>query len=171
MNETSASSETGRGKRSWIVIALAISLSLNLLVAGLVAGALIWHGLEHRDGGRRLDLGDVGFGPFVAALPPRDRRELARAVAREEGSFRENRALMIRQFETLLAALRADPYDPEAVRALLVEQQRSVGARQDLGRELLLERIGEMSAAERADSADALARLLRRSGKRDHKRD
>ena len=171
MNETSASPETHRGKRSWIAVALAISLSLNLLVAGLVAGALLWHGPEHRDGGRRLDLGDVGFGPFVAALPPRDRRELARAVAREEGSFRENSVLMIRQFETLLTALRADPYDAEAVRALLVGQQRSVGARQDLGRELLLERIGEMSAAERAGYADALARTLRRSGKRGHKRD
>ena len=171
MSETSASPGTRRGKGSWIVVALAISLSLNLLVAGLVAGALLWHGPKHRDGGRRLDLDDVGFGPFVAALPPGDRRELARAVAREEGSFRENRDLMIRQFEALLSALREDPYDAEAVRALIVEQQRNVGARQALGRELLLERIEAMSAAERANYADALARMLRRSGKRVHKPD
>ena len=171
MTETSTPSGPHRRLRPWILVTLTVSLSLNLLVVGLVAGALLWHGPEHRDGGRRLDLGDIGFGPFVAALPPRDRRELGRAIEREAGSFRENRILMIRQFEALLAALRADPYDAEAVRALLVEQQRGVGARQDLGRELLLERIGEMSAAERANYADNLARMLRRSGKRDHKRD
>ena len=61
---------SGKGLR----IALGISVALNLLVVGLVAGALL------RDGDPRARMvRDLDFGPFTEALSPRDREALRRS--------------------------------------------------------------------------------------------
>ncbi len=153
--------------RRWVRIALVVSLALNLLVVGLVAGAILG---GPRDRDRNPALRDLGFGPFVAALPRADRREMGRAIAREAGAFRENRAEMRAMFEAFLTALRAEPYDPDAVQRIVSGQQAKVSERQDLGRRLLLERIEAMDSAGRAGYADALDAALRRgSGRRDRR--
>lgn len=148
--------------RPWVRIALFASLALNLLVVGLVAGAVLSEG--RRDGGpdRRPALADLGFGPYVEALRPRDRMALARGLRRESGAFRDNRAEVRAQFQEILAALRADPYDPAALEALVTAQQSKLAERQALGRGLLLERLEAMEPAARAAYADRLEALLRR---------
>lgn len=154
-------------RRNWIRITLVLSLALNLLVAGLVIGALL-HGPRDRD--RNPALRDLGYGPFVAALPRGDRDEMHQAMTREAEAFRANRDQMRAMFEGFLGALRAQPYDPDALRRIVMDQQTKVAERQELGRELLLDRINAMDAAERVTYADALDRSLRRGGKR-HLRD
>jgi uncharacterized membrane protein len=143
----------------WARIVLAGSLAVNLLVIGLIAGALLG---GPRDRDRNPVLRDLGFGPFVQALPRADRRELGAAMRREAGAFRENRAEMRRQFEAILAALRADPFDAGALRDMVEAQYARVSERQGLGRRLLLDRIEAMTGAERAAYADALDASLRR---------
>ena len=150
-------------RRNWGRIALVISLGVNLLIVGLVAGAML-HGPRDRGGnpGPR-DLGrELGLGPFVQALPGADRRAIGDAFRREAGAFRANREEMRALFESLLAALRAEPYDSDALRNLVEEQAAKVNERQALGRKLLLERIEAMSPAQRAKYADALDKSLRR---------
>jgi len=147
-------------------IVLFISLALNLLVVGLVVGAMLG---DPRERDRNPALRDIGFGPFVAALPLKDQNDLGRAMERQAGAFRENRTKMRASFEAILAALRTDPFDADAFRQIVTDQQAGIMERQVLGRTLLLERITGMDASERAEYADALDKALRR-GPRDRKR-
>ena len=94
---------------------------------------------------------------LVASFPA-----LGDALLREAGSFRENRAQIRRDFQAFLAALRADPFEIGEVERLISEQHGRISERQRLGQRLLLERIADMSAAERAAYADDLIRALRR---------
>lgn len=145
--------------RNRMRILLVASLALNLLIVGLVAGAMLG---GHRDHGRDPALRDLGFGPFIAALPPDDRAALRDALRREAGALRANRAEMRAIFDAFLSGLRADPFDAAALRRVVEDQQAKIGERQALGRELLWQRIEAMDSAERRAYADALQRKLRR---------
>ena len=151
-------------KRRWGRVVLFVSLALNLLVAGVVAGALLG---GPRDRDRDPALRDLGFGPFVSSLSRSDRAALRDGLRREAGALRENRAAMRAQFEELLTLLRAEPYDHAAVRAHVEGQHTRISERVTLGRQLLLERIEAMAPEERGAYADKLDEALRRGpGKR-----
>ncbi|MDJ0629525.1 MAG: periplasmic heavy metal sensor [Rhodobacter sp.] len=154
--------------RRWVKIVLFASLAFNLLIVGLVAGALLG---GPRDRDRNPALRDIGFGPFVQALPRSDKIAMTRALRREAGAFRENRAALRRQFESFVAALRADPYDHDEVARLVTTGQDRIFERQRLGRELLLERIAGMDASQRKAYAEALDKSLRRRADGPHRRD
>jgi len=150
-------------RRNWGRVVLVISLGLNLLIVGLVAGAMLG---GPRDRDRNPVLRDLGFGPFYEALPRAEKREIGNALRREAGTFRKNRAAMRTAFENFLTALRAEPFDPAAAARIIEDQSGTVGARQALARRLLLERIGAMSPAARAEYADTLGRALRHGPRR-----
>lgn len=145
----------------WGRIILILSLSLNMLVAGLVAGTLLRDGPD-RSSERRLEAADLGFGPYVAALGPEERRTLVQAARREGSGLREHRAKVRRQFEEMLTLLRAETLDVAALDRLLSEQQAALTDWQGIGQRLLVENLAQMDAAERAEYADRLDRLLRR---------
>jgi uncharacterized membrane protein len=148
----------------WTRIALIVSLALNLLVAGLVAGALLHGPLGGRDG--RPEIRMLGLGPFADALTKADRAALGEAIRREEGSFRARREAMRADFDAFLAALRAEPYDHAEVTRLIASQQQRIAESQRLARGLLLERIETMAPAERAAYAEALDDATRRRHRR-----
>ncbi len=140
-------------------IALGVSVALNLLVAGLVAGAVL------RDGGPRdRMLRDLDFGPFTEALSDQDRDALRREFVARSGGFRDARAEMRADFDALLAVLRATPFDAEAARAVLAATQARVQERLTLGQEVLVERLAAMTPEAREAFADRLERRLRRGG-------
>lgn len=146
----------GRGVR----IALGVSVALNLLVAGLVAGAVL------RDGGPRdRMLRDLEFGPFTEALSREDRDALRRDFVARSGGFRDMRAEMRSDFDALLGALRAEPFDIDAARAVLAGQQARMQSRLALGQDLLLERLAAMPPRARAEFADRLEERLRHGGR------
>lgn len=142
-----------------VKIALALSVALNLAVAGLAVGA--WLG----DGPHRGMPRDMSFGPFSEALDDTDRRVIRRALMERLGEFREQRAAARAEFETLLAALRAEPFDAAALKAALAALEARNAERLDLGRSLIETRLIEMTAEERAAFADRLEKHLRRGGK------
>ncbi len=147
-----------KGNQRWVKIVLFVSLTINLLVVGLVIGALI-SGPHGRD---RTELRGLGYGPFVRALPKEDRSALHEALARNADSFRNNRAELRAQFEALLMALRTEPFDAAEVERLFAEQRDRILERRQLGQDSLLERIIAMSPQDRATFADALDRKFRR---------
>lgn len=156
-------------KRSWLKPLLFVSLALNLMVAGIAVG---W-GLS--DGGRDRDRkfpearelrGTIGE-PFFRALPEDKRRDLVRDVLGDRDRFRENREALRARVQAFLAALRADPFDPDAVAALLEDQRDVALGRQKLGEELLLKQLSAMSPDERAVYADRMETILSRLKRRD----
>jgi uncharacterized membrane protein len=143
-----------------VKIALALSVGLNLAVAGLAVGA--WLGDGPHGGMPR----DMSFGPFSEALDATDRKAIRRALLARMGEFREQRAAAQAEFQTLLGALRADPFDPAAMQAALTAIETRNSQRLELGRSLIETRLTEMSPEERLAFADRLETGLRHgSGK------
>lgn len=144
---------SGRGLK----IALALSLALNLAVAGLVIGA--WAS-DH--GPRRGMPRDLSFGPFSEALSPQDRRALRKAFVDRTPDLRAARQAAREEFDALLAALRARPFDPAALSTALAAIEERNATRLELGRSLIEARLTTMEEADRLAFADRLETALRR---------
>jgi uncharacterized membrane protein len=143
---------TGRGLR----IALAVSVALNLAVAGVVVGAVL-RGGPHRDMVRNLD-----FGPFTEALSPGDRSALRRDFFARAPDMRDLRKGMREDLDGMLTALRATPFDADALRAAMEKQGQHTTDRLKMGQDLIFNRIAAMSDQDRASFADRLeSRLMR----------
>lgn len=142
-------------------IALAISVALNLAVLGVVAGAALHEGGM---GGRGEMVRDLGFGPFGEALAPNDRRALRDWLKERAPELRaantQRRADMI----AVQAALRAQPFVPDDLRAALSAMRGRMEGQLALGHEALTAVILAMPDDERLALADRLERGLRRGG-------
>jgi uncharacterized membrane protein len=149
------------GSPRGLKIALALSVALNLAVAGLAVGA--WLG----DGPRKGMPRDLSFGPFSEALSDADRRALRQGLIERAGEFRTARAAARAEFETLVATLRADPFDPAAMTTALAAIEARNAERLELGRSLIEARLIAMTGEERQAFADRLEKGLGRGGRRD----
>jgi uncharacterized membrane protein len=161
-DETRMTQPAPRPKR-WPKVLLALSLTLNLAVLGAVAGA---HLRDTRDVSRfppaeRSTLRDAGVGPFFDALPREMRTRMGERLRERAGGLGPDRTALAEDFRAMLAALRAEPYDPARLAAVLADQQQRLQARVEAGRAVLLEEIAAMTPRERADFADRLERGFR----------
>lgn len=143
--------------RGWIKALLFASLALNVAVAGLAIGAVLRHG-DMRD--QRSVRTEQFGGPYTSALSREDRRAIWRDMRQMQGEGRPSRAKIRAEFEAVVQALRAEPYDPAQVRAIVSRQFEAGIARQQIGQTLLMERIDAMTPAARAAFADRLSERL-----------
>lgn len=153
----------------WGRALLFVSLAANLLVVGVIAGAIIRHDRFDgpMDGHRPTALQDLGFGLYGRALSPSDRREITRTFQEHGPELIANRKQARDQVKTLLGALRADPFDLTSVRTIAAQQHSMLFERHALGQRILIGRIKAMNGQERAAFADRLERLLHRGPVRD----
>lgn len=155
---------SARKPRKWPRVLLAVSLTLNLLVLGLVIGAKAGGHTERGFDPRGPDRGairDLGFGPVAGAFDRKDRRAIGRALRERSGSFADNRKTLEGEFNQMLSVLRADPFDAGALAALMDGQSERMRHRGETLRVLVLERISRMSPEERAGFADRIERSVR----------
>jgi uncharacterized membrane protein len=136
------------------------SLTLNLLVVGLVAGAA-W---------RFRDVDKVRPAPSVGTMLYRelsreDRRKLREHVWGGRDGLKQRR---LNEGLAVTEALRAVPFDAERLTALLAEQSKGRETFQLRLQETWILRLTGMSDAERADYADRLEERLRQH--KDHGR-
>ena len=167
-NETGQTSPVapGSGAGRGIKIALALSLAANLLVIGLVAGALLSIGRRgDRDDSR---LRTLGLGPFALALSREDRDGVRRRIDVEAAGV-DRRAIGASLLQ-LREALLSDPFDRAAAEAALERAREAAESLQGVGHAALLDQIETMSPAERAELAERLERALRRMAGRDGRR-
>ncbi|MDA7963046.1 periplasmic heavy metal sensor [Ruegeria sp.] len=147
-------SDTPKPKRRWMPVLLVISLAVNLLIVGVVAGTVLRF--------RGDDRGRVppGFGPTLYhALPKEDRKALRGQLSdmRSRGSHRRSE-----DFSALSAALRTVPFDPVAVELLLAQQAQATADLQTALHQQWLARVTAMSDQERQVYADQLEDTVRR---------
>jgi len=143
----------GRGLK----VALAVSVGLNLAVAGLAAGAWLKGGSS---GGHSAN--PVGFGPFSAAFDLSDRRALRKALRDAGFEVKAAREAGKAEFTSLVAAMRADPFDPAAVQSALAAIAARNQARLELGRGLIEAHLIAMPPADRLVFADRMEAALDR---------
>ena len=157
--------------RLWLRLVLFGSLALNLLIIGTVVSFVATHGpRESRRGPPRAD--QMG-GPLTAALSHEDKRAIGRAIRNEyrQRADRPSRARVREEYRAVVAALRAQPYDPEPVRESLARQLAFASERQGVGNRLLLERLAAMSAQDRRAFADRIEEALERKAKFEERKD
>ena len=109
---TMAPRATNRGLK----IAFAVSVAINLGVAGLVAGMALHGGPgPHRDGFVR----DMGFGPFDGALSSEDRENLRKTVQGRLGDIGTARQQMQADALAILSALNATQWNRKKAASML----------------------------------------------------
>lgn len=150
-------------------ILLGLSLALNLLVVGIVAGA-VWRSGGDRDGRwHRAPPSLQNYAePYVRALPRAERRALHKAI--RQSHPQSGRAARREAYAAMLAALRAEPFAPDAVEGILKAQRDRVVSVQSAAQAQWMASVMAMSPAERAAYADRLEERLKRGHKRKQKR-
>ena len=143
----------------WMRLLLFVSLALNLLVAGLVIGAIFSGG--HNERGKSPGNGAFRM-PYVAALDHSDKRALSRELRQQMRAAGAGRAQTRAGFAKSIELLRADPFDAEAFQAQVTTQFSATKTRDEAGRAALIALIAGMSAEERMQYADRLAQVLER---------
>ncbi len=161
-------------KGRWLKPVLVVSLALNLLFVGVVAGAF----LKFRDGprgGPKHRIFELSLVQMISELPP-DRRQtgesvLARLRSDVIPAVRGGRGVR----KEAVAAMIADPYDEQRMKDVLVRlRETRAGTRRGM-HDLFLEFIRELSVEERKrflEVVRAQRRALRRRGpgRRDNNR-
>jgi uncharacterized membrane protein len=132
------------------------SLAVNFIVAGLMVGATVGN---KRSGDRPPREGDI-LGAYTQALTGQERREIGKSI-RDHHRAQGEKPLRPREvLQQMLAALKAEPFDPEAVRTLIDEQSETAFARRKVAQELWLQHITDMSPKERAAYAVRIEEVL-----------
>lgn len=177
---TEQSTADGRGRRAgWMRPLLIVSLAVNLLVAGVVLGALVRGGGSHRDFGPS---GRDPVLPYTRALSEEQRHalrnDLAQAFGRgrgeafgqgRDGQGRDGRGALVQSFDAALTVLRSDPFDAAAMQEILRRQAELTDLRRRLGEEVLAAHLARLSPEERRAYADRLeAELSRLRGRKGH---
>ena len=141
-----------------VKIVLAMSLAINLLIAGAVGGAFLGGrpegGMRDRAEAARI----LGLGPLATALDRRDRAAGISAAGADRAAMRAER-------QRLVEAARADPFDRAEAEAALERQRAIVSGLQDRGYGALLDYLETMPAEDRAVFADSLQHMLARQGR------
>lgn len=149
--------DTARKPGRVMRIVLAISLTLNLLVVGMVAGVFWRHG--HPRDHRPPPLLAV---TLFRALPEADRTSLRDALHDRRDGGDARRA----DLAAVAEALRARPFDRAAFETLLLRHEEVRAERQDAMRAAFLSRIAAMDDQERSDYADRVERFGFSKGRR-----
>ncbi|MEM6594992.1 MAG: periplasmic heavy metal sensor [Pseudomonadota bacterium] len=145
--------------RNWLRLLLFASLSVNLLIAGAFIGSSFAG--KDRKGERNL-AAQVPMGPYGRAFSKEDRQALRQSFEARRDTFRENRAQMRAYGEELAAAVRATPFDADAVRDILTQQRGLQLSMQEAGSDIMIERLEQMSPEARAAFAERLEKGIRR---------
>lgn len=149
---------------NWTRAVLVLSLAANIAVIGLVIGTVLSN--DKRDARRgpppsSMVSRDFGFGPYVGAFADQDKRSLGKDFVRKAGDRTAVRARLETQFQEIQSILRASPFDAERFEALILDQTRQLAQGQEIGAQLVAQKIAQMSDAERITYAERLEHMLK----------
>lgn len=141
----------------WLRVLLFASLALNLLIVGAIVGHMLNDGPKGR-----VPRMDRVQGPMTFALSDEDRRAIGRALREEYRENRPSREQFVAEYQGVIAALRAEPFQPDLVEEALRRQRQAASDRIAVGHRLLVDRLTAMTTEERQAFADRLEEGLRR---------
>ena len=137
----------------WMRIALVVSLALNLLILGGLAGATFLRG----PGGHA----ERALGPFARAFEEEHRDAFRSRLNERSEPLRQNRSEVRKAFKAILATLRAETFDPTEFEEAVAHQVKQLTAFQFVGQEALVEQLATMTLDERRAFADRLEKSFR----------
>lgn len=137
-------------------IVLVLSLALNLLVLGVMAGAFFRAGQVEHPRHTASDLRALWW-----ALPDEARRDLRGALDPRDGDALpvtpdDRRARAAARHDTILTLLRAEPFDVEAFATAIQDERSERAERIDRAHAAFVARVVALSPGERAAMAERL---------------
>ena len=146
------------GAGPWMRRALIASLTVNLLVLGVVVGGAI---NVARHGPRQM-IADITLGTFTEALSAEDREALRMAAEAENLGLREMNRAAREDYLRLIAAVRSEPWDAATAQAAIAAYGMRTHDRLEAGERLMLQRLSAMGPQGRREFADRLEETMRR---------
>lgn len=148
--------------KGWVKAIFVLSVTLNLLVAGVVVGGFL--ATERHP--PRPSVGDVTLGPLGDAFSREDRDAMRRAAERSGTDFEMMRSAFRNDMDRLIAALSTDPWDEAAVRDELAAMRARTLRRMELGEQVMLDRLETMTSEDRRAYAERLQERTQRIERR-----
>jgi uncharacterized membrane protein len=144
-----------------VKVVFVLSLGLNILVIGLVGGAVLRGGPPEHVRVER-DISALGLRVYFRALNPAGRDQIRADLQQNRSQIKAGRGLFRAHLKSLAEALTATPYDPATVAAVLSQQANVVSENIGVGQQVLLAQIERMTEQERQDFAKALRKPVKR---------
>lgn len=138
--------------------ALFVSLALNLVVVSAAIGAFASGARLERPTNQALPGQQMAPRAFMQALPPEARRALRRQLTEKLMRMRDERTAAREARLELYAAMRAEPYDAERVRAAFAASRAADAAFAEVFHDATADALGELDADERRAAVDAVSR-------------
>ena len=165
MSNDTQMKQTDKGKWRWGRITLIVSLALNLLFVGAIAGSMwamwagYWSGPRHH--------GFAGAVHHLMRTLPDDRRTTVRGVLRSHrGEIRPLRREMRKARRAAARVMRRDPFEEAAFRSALGEMRAADTKIREAVGELAVDLAKTLTLEERRELLRALARNRGFGGKR-----
>ena len=134
-----------KGTPRWIKIALIVSVAANLGIAGVIGGAALRAPEIHRN---NLEAPD-GVAMLARAMPAAHQRELREGLRDRRGGLRPDREALRSLRGRFVLALRAEPFDIDAVNNVFADQRAMLSKLTEAGHDSVIEQIGKMSPQDR----------------------
>lgn len=144
-------------------VLLIASLAVNLVVVGLVVGAVFG---DKKYGGKPPRDGDL-VGAFTQQLSDKHRRDLGKAIRSEHQSRGYDGRVFRNSLQDVLTSLRAVPYDPTATQKAIEVQADKAFERRMTVQTLWLQEITKMTDDERQAYADRIEEALEKRKRKD----
>lgn len=146
------------GAPTWMKILLAVSLAMNLGIAGTVAGFAIRGGKDGDFG--RPPVRETSFGPFSDALTRDQRRELLRGFMEKGPRGPELKEQIRQEYDGVITALKKEPFDASLLDQAVVQQGQKMIERLNVGRQALVDLVRSMSPEERKEFVQRLENAI-----------
>ncbi|MEL6522967.1 MAG: periplasmic heavy metal sensor [Pseudomonadota bacterium] len=149
----------------WMRIALILSLAVNVLIVGTIAGAVLSG--RAADRGTAEQVRQITPGPYSRALPQEYRRAMRQELRDNRQALRQHSRVLRSSFQETVTLLEAETLDMERLEILLTDQRTNLSTLQSHGHTALIAVIGQMSVADR----QSYAQRLREQGPKRRTRD
>lgn len=139
---------------------LFVSLAFNLLLVGLIVGAMAAGARLRREApGAAFSRAD--FAQVLETLPEESRRVVRRAVVRGWLQSRDNRNEAGRLRREAFETAAAEPYDIESVRAAFARMREADAATTGVYHDRIAEALGELTPEQRRAALEAIRQAAR----------
>jgi len=133
------------GTPRWIKIALILSVAVNLGIAGVIGGAALRAPEIRRN---NLEAPE-GVAMLARAMPAEHQRELRQNLRNRRGDLRLEREELRNLLDRFVVALRAEPFEIDAVSAVFADQRVMLSKLTAAGHKSVIEQIEKMSPQDR----------------------
>lgn len=143
----------------WVKIVLIVSVAANLGVAGVIGGAAL-----RAPETRRAHLeAPEGVAMLARSMPQAHQHELRETLRERRDDLRPNRQELKNLRDRFIVALRAEPFDINAVNLVFADQRRMLEVLTEAGHDAVIEQIGKMTPQDREQFIQRLRRSERQA--------